>query len=160
MTLAPGLYKWSSNVTIPTSVTLSGGADDVWVFQIGGNLNIASAGSVASGIKVLLAGGAKASNVFWQVGGVTGATLGTYSTFNGTILSAKQIIMQTGAVLNGRPWHRLKSRSMPTPLRPLAHHLQSRRKRPSSLRHQHSRLILLRKNPPPPALMSTRAWRR
>src|SRR5680860_1252973 len=102
MTLAPGLYKWSNNVTIPTNVTLLGGANDVWVFQIAGDLNIASAGSVPSGIKVLLSGGALASNVFWQVGGPIGATLGTYSTFNGTILSAKQIIILTGAVLNGR----------------------------------------------------------
>ena len=103
-TLAPGLYKWSTDVIIPTDVTLSGGANDVWIFQIAGDLNIASKGDVASGIKVLLSGGAQASNVFWQVGGPTGATLGTYSTFNGTILSAKQIIIQTGAVLNGRAW--------------------------------------------------------
>jgi len=96
MTLAPGLYKWSTDVTIPTSVTLSGGANDVWIFQIAGNLSIASAQSV------ILTGGAQASHVFWQVGGVTGATLGTTSTFNGTILSAKQVIIQTGATLNGR----------------------------------------------------------
>ncbi|MDA3835952.1 MAG: ice-binding family protein, partial [Spirochaetales bacterium] len=102
MTLPPGLYKWSTDVNINTNVTLSGGASDVWIFQIAGDLDIASAGSVATGIKVLLIGGAQASNVFWQVGGVTGATLGTYSTFNGTILSAKQIILETGMVLNGR----------------------------------------------------------
>lgn len=102
MTLAPGLYKWSTDVTIPTNVTLSGNSNDVWIFQIAGNLNIASAGSVPAGIKVILSGGAQAANVFWQVGGVTGATLGTYSTFNGTILTAKQVIVQTGAVLNGR----------------------------------------------------------
>lgn len=101
-TFAPGLYKWSTDVIIPTDVTLSGGANDVWIFQIAGNLSIASGGSVPAGIKVLLTGGAKASNVFWQVGGGTGATLGTHSTFNGNILSAKQIIIQTGAVLNGR----------------------------------------------------------
>jgi hypothetical protein len=77
---APGLYKWSTNVTIPTDVTLSGGA-----------------------MKVKLIGGALAKNVFWQVTGSNfGATLGTYSTFNGTILSAKQVILQTGATLNGR----------------------------------------------------------
>jgi len=102
MTLAPGLYKWSTDVSIPTNLTLSGGPNDVWIFQIAGNLSIASGGSVPAGIKVVLAGGAQASNVFWQVGGVTGATLGTYSTFNGNILSAKQVIIQTGAVLNGR----------------------------------------------------------
>ena len=104
MTLEPGLYKWSTGVSIATDVTLSGGANDVWIFQIAGNLSIASGISVPAGIKVLLAGGAKASNVFWQVGGGTGATLGTYSTFNGTILSLKQIILTTGAVLNGRAW--------------------------------------------------------
>lgn len=102
MTFAPGLYKWGTDVSMPTSVTLSGGANDVWIFQIAGNLNVASGGSVPAGIKVILAGGAQSSNIFWQVGGVTGATLGTYSTFNGNILSAKQVIMQTGAVLNGR----------------------------------------------------------
>jgi hypothetical protein len=104
LTFAPGLYKWSTNVSIATNITLSGGANDVWIFQIAGDLSIASKGDVASGIKVVLAGEAQASNVFWQVGGATGATLGTYSTFNGTILSAKQIIIQTGAVLNGRAW--------------------------------------------------------
>jgi hypothetical protein len=96
MTLAPGLYKWSTDVIIPTDVTLSGGANDVWIFQIAGNLTMSSA------THVILSGGAQASNVFWQVGGVTGATLGTYSTFNGNILSAKQVIIDTGAALNGR----------------------------------------------------------
>jgi hypothetical protein len=102
MTLAPGLYKWSNSLLINSNVTLSGGANDVWIFQIAGNLNIASAGDLATGIKVILSGGAQASNVFWQVGGGTGATLGTYSTFNGNILSATQVVMQTGAVLHGR----------------------------------------------------------
>lgn len=102
MTIAPGLHKWSTDVVINTNVILSGGANDVWIFQIAGDLNIASGGSVPAGIKVVLQGGAKASNVFWQVGGGAGATLGTYSTFNGTILSAKQVVIQTGAVLHGR----------------------------------------------------------
>jgi len=96
MTLAPGLYKWGTSVTIPTDVTLSGGANDVWIFQISGDLSIASAKEVK------LIGGALAKNVFWQVGGPTGATLGTYSTFRGTILSSKQVILQSGAVLYGR----------------------------------------------------------
>ena len=98
----PGLYKWSTDVSIPNSITLSGGANDVWIFQIAGNLNVASSGSVPTGVKVILFGGAQAANVFWQVGGVTGATLGTYSTFNGNILTAKQIIIQTGVNFSGR----------------------------------------------------------
>ena len=100
LTLAPGVWKWSSSVVINSDVTLSGGPNDVWILQIAGNLNIASGGDIASGIKVKLVGGARAANVFWQVAGVT--TLGTYSTFNGTILDEANIALQTGAVLNGR----------------------------------------------------------
>lgn len=96
LTITPGLYKWGTDVIISTDVTLSGGASDVWIFQIDGDLSIASAK------KVLLSGGAQAANIFWQVGGPTGATLNTTSVFNGTILSSKQIIMRTGATLNGR----------------------------------------------------------
>src|SRR5450830_1366158 len=105
MTFDPGVYKWSTNVTIPTDIALDAHdvANAVWIFQIAGDLNIASKGSIGEGIKVNLVGGAQASNVFWQVQGSNfGATLGTYSTFSGNILSAKQIIMETGAKLNGR----------------------------------------------------------
>lgn len=104
LVIDPGLYKWSTAVTISTDVTLHarGDANAVWIFQIAGDLDIAAGGSVPAGIKVNLAGGAKASNIFWQVGGPTGATLGTFSTFNGNILSAKQVRARTGAVVNGR----------------------------------------------------------
>jgi hypothetical protein len=94
LTLAPGVYKWGSNVTIPTNLTLSGGDSAVWIFQISGALSISSA------MQVILAGGAQAKNVFWQVAGT--ATLGTNSTFNGTILDKTNIALRTGAVLNGR----------------------------------------------------------
>jgi hypothetical protein len=94
LTLAPGVYKWSTNVTIPTNLTLSGGANDVWIFQISGNLSIGSAK------QIILAGGAQAKNIFWQVAGAT--TLGTTSRFNGTILCKTNIALRTGAVLNGR----------------------------------------------------------
>jgi hypothetical protein len=94
LTLAPKVYKWGTGVTIPTNVTLSGTKNDVWIFQISGTLSISSAK------QVILAGGAQAKNVFWQVAGAT--TLGTNSTFNGNILDKKNIALQTGAVLNGR----------------------------------------------------------
>jgi hypothetical protein len=94
LTLAPGVYKWGTGVTIPTNVTLSGGNNDVWIFQIAGTLSISSAK------QVILEGGAQAKNVFWQVAGAT--TLGTNSTFNGNILDKKNIALRTGAVLNGR----------------------------------------------------------
>jgi hypothetical protein len=94
MTLVPGLYKWGTNVKIPANVTLSGGPDDVWIFQIAGNLN------VSNGVAVQLAGGAQAKNVFWQIAGL--ATFGTTSHVEGIILSKTMIAMQTGASINGR----------------------------------------------------------
>lgn len=94
MTLAPGLYKWSTGVTIPSDLTLSGGANDVWVFQIAQNLSISSDKSV------VLSGGAQAKNIFWQVAGQT--TLGTGSDFKGNILDQTSIVVQTGATLDGR----------------------------------------------------------
>ncbi|OGH88583.1 MAG: hypothetical protein A3J93_00580 [Candidatus Magasanikbacteria bacterium RIFOXYC2_FULL_42_28] len=94
MTLAPGLYKWGTGLAIPTDVTLSGSANDIWIFQVGQNLNLSPAK------QIILAGGAKASNIFWVVAGQT--TIGTTAVFNGTILGQTAIVLNTGAVLNGR----------------------------------------------------------
>jgi Ice-binding-like len=94
MTLTPGLYKWSTTVTIPTNVTLSGGPNDVWIFQIAQNLN------VANGARVILSGGAQSKNVFWIVSGQ--ATIGTTANFQGVILSQTAIVVNTGAQVNGR----------------------------------------------------------
>jgi len=94
LTLTPGLYKWSSSVKIPTDVTLSGGANDVWIFQIAQNLSISSA------TKIILSGGAQANNIFWVVAGQT--TIGTTAIFNGNILDQTAIVLNTNAVLNGR----------------------------------------------------------
>jgi hypothetical protein len=96
--LAPGYYTWNTAVHITGNITITGGGgtDDVWVFDMTGNLDVDSA------VVVALVGGAQAKNVFWRVGGLTGATLGTTSQFKGIILSAKQIIMQTGSSLIGR----------------------------------------------------------
>lgn len=93
-TLAPGVYKWGTGLTIPTNVTLSGSANDVWIFQIAQNLNISSA------VKIMLSGGAQAANVFWVVAGQT--TIGTTAVFNGNILDQTAIVLNTGATLNGR----------------------------------------------------------
>ena len=95
LTLVPGLYKWGTGVSIDnTGVTLAGGANDVWIFQIAQDL------TVANGAIVTLSGNAQAKNVFWQVAGQ--ATLGTTANFKGTILSQTLISLNTNAVLNGR----------------------------------------------------------
>lgn len=93
-TLTPGLYKWTSAVIIPTDVTISGGPNDVFIFQIAGTLTMSSA------VKFILAGGVQARNIFWQTAGAV--TLGTTSHFEGNILGQTGINMQTGATLNGR----------------------------------------------------------
>jgi hypothetical protein len=94
LTLVPGLYKWTSSVTLPADVTLSGGANDVWIFQTTGDLVMSSAK------RVVLSGGAQAKNVFWQVAGQ--ATLGTGAHFEGIILCKTDVTLQTGATMNGR----------------------------------------------------------
>ena len=96
MRLGPGLYKWSSPVLIPTSLTLDaqGDSNAVWIFQIAQGLG------VGNGAIVTLAGGAQAKNIFWQVAGQT--VLGTTAQFKGIVLCATAIVMNTGATLDGR----------------------------------------------------------
>lgn len=94
LTLVPGLYKWGTGVLVSTNITLAGGANDVWIFQVAQDLTVSNA------VIINLTGGAVAKNVFWQVAGQ--ATLGTTSDFKGIILSQTQIVLQTGAVIQGR----------------------------------------------------------
>ncbi len=93
-TLTRGLYKWTNTVTSSSDLTLTGGADDIWIFQIEGDLSISSA------VNITLAGGAQAKNIFWQVAGEV--IIGTTSHFEGIILSKTGITLQTGASINGR----------------------------------------------------------
>jgi hypothetical protein len=96
LTLAPGLYKSTSTLGITGTLTLDGqgNANAVWIFQIASSL------TTLSGSNVKLTNSASAHNIFWQVG--SSATLGTTSTFNGSILSLASITLATGATLNGR----------------------------------------------------------
>ena len=96
LTLPPGLYKFGAGQTafINTDVTLSGGPDDVWIFQCAADLE------VAVSAHVILTGGAQPNNVFWQVG--TSATLGTSSVFMGTIMADQAITMGTSSTIVGR----------------------------------------------------------
>lgn len=94
MTLEPGLYNWGTNLLIATDITLSGSENDVWIFQIAQDL------TVSNGVAITLAGGALPKNIYWQVAGQV--TLGTTADFKGIILSKTKIVLQTGAILNGR----------------------------------------------------------
>jgi type VI secretion system secreted protein VgrG len=95
-TLKPGVYNSASAVALSGVLTLDAAGDPnaVWVFQAGSTL------ITASGSRVVMLNGAQSCHVYWQVG--SSATLGTNSTFTGTILALTSISLQTGATLDGR----------------------------------------------------------
>lgn len=92
-TLVPGLYKWTNTVLAPTNFIVSGGANDVWIFQIAGDLIL------SSDVKVILGGEAQAKNIFWQVAGEAVFEAGSH--FEGIVLSQTAVHLRTGAVMNG-----------------------------------------------------------
>jgi hypothetical protein len=93
-TLTPGVYKFGNSVLINTELTLKGNATDVWIFQISGNL------TMASDIQITLTGGADAKNIIWQVADTV--AIGSGSHFEGTVLAMTNISMGTNSSLNGR----------------------------------------------------------
>jgi hypothetical protein len=93
-TLVPGLYKWGTSVKISKDVTLAGGPTDVWIFQIAGGIDQASA------TRVNLTGGALAKNVFWQA--ADAVSIGTTAHFEGVVLAKTMVAVKTGASVNGR----------------------------------------------------------
>jgi hypothetical protein len=100
LTLPPGVYKTTSaqpSLGITGNLTLDGKGDPnaVWIFQIVSTLTTAATNS-----QVNLINSASSHNVFWQVG--SSATLGTTTTFAGTIMAQASITLTTGATLNGR----------------------------------------------------------
>jgi hypothetical protein len=94
MTLEPGTYKWSTGVSILSDVTLHGGPNDVFIFQIAGGITQANA------TRVTLTGGARPQNIFWQVADVV--AIGTTGHMEGIILAQTAITVATGASVNGR----------------------------------------------------------
>ncbi|HEV8361550.1 MAG TPA: ice-binding family protein, partial [Candidatus Thermoplasmatota archaeon] len=97
LTLSPGLYHSTSSLEISSgdlNLDAEGNPAAVFLFQA------ASSFTMTSDRHVLLLNGAKASNVFWQVG--SAATVGTNATLVGTVLAAQSITLNTGSILDGR----------------------------------------------------------
>jgi hypothetical protein len=94
MTFPPGLYRWTTNVTIDEDITLNGGPNDVWIFQIVGSLMVDSA------VHVRLEGGAVASNVYWAIGG--DLNLGADAHLEGIVLGKGTVSLGMGSSVNGR----------------------------------------------------------
>src|SRR6185503_12008209 len=85
-TLTPGLYKSTSSLEISSgdlTLDAQGDPNAVFIFQMASTL------TTTFGRQVILSGGAKAANIFWQVG--SSATLGTTSVFKGNILAMASI---------------------------------------------------------------------
>jgi type VI secretion system secreted protein VgrG len=95
-TLTAGVYRFTaaSTANLVGNLTLSGSADDVWIFQATSTLVTAANSSVS------FSGGAQACNVFWQVG--SAATLGASSQFAGTILAHDDISLGNQVTVDGR----------------------------------------------------------
>ncbi|PYP82922.1 MAG: hypothetical protein DMG65_25360 [Candidatus Angelobacter sp. Gp1-AA117] len=100
LTLPAGVYRTTSaqpSLGITGNLTLDGGGNPnaVWIFQI-----VSTVTTAAGNSQIILINGANSQNVFWQVG--SSATLGTNTTFAGTIMAQASITLTTGATLNGR----------------------------------------------------------
>jgi hypothetical protein len=93
-TLYSGVYKYGTDLLIATDVTLYGSETDVFIFQVSGKLTL------ANGVNIILAGGALASNIVWQVADTV--AIGTGSHFVGTVLAQTDITVATNATVNGR----------------------------------------------------------
>ena len=90
ITLPPGVYGFDAAATLTGQLTLDGPANGIWLIKVGGGLTGTSLANV------LLAGGARAKNVFWWV---VGAATMTDSNFVGTILASENITLTRGTYI-------------------------------------------------------------
>jgi Ice-binding-like len=91
VSLSPGVYCFNSSAQLTGKLTLKG--TGVYVFQIASTLTTASNSSV------VLATGATAGNVFWQIG--SSATLGTGTAFAGNLIALTSDTVTHGVSVAG-----------------------------------------------------------
>ena len=95
-TLTAGVYGSASSMLVDGTLTLNGAGNpaSVFIFKAGSTIVTGSAS------RVVLENGVQACNVYWQVG--SSATLGTNSTFVGTVMALTSITATTDVTVDGR----------------------------------------------------------
>lgn len=93
LNLTPGVYRGGA-LSLTGTITLTGDETAIWIFQAASTLN------TAGNSEIVLSGGAKAANIYWQVG--SSATLGADSIFKGNIMAYASITMYAGVAMEGR----------------------------------------------------------
>ncbi|KAL8277413.1 hypothetical protein RQP46_010135 [Phenoliferia psychrophenolica] len=91
LVFTPGVYTWGSDLNFIASCSCVGNVNDI---QVSGDM------IVASGVQLVLAGGAVPGNIVFVVSGAT--TFSSTSQWNGIVLGQTAIHLDTGASINGR----------------------------------------------------------
>ena len=94
LTLPPGDYAWTTDVAVAADVVLDGGPDEIWVLQLAQDLHL------SAHARIVLAGGALAKHVFWQVSGAV--TLAASAELTGIVLTKTAVTLAAGATVHGR----------------------------------------------------------
>lgn len=89
----PGVYKHDNFVALDSTMTFTGGPNDVWVIKCASTLTVNVGGTM------ILAGGARPENIFWMV--KSSATIKTNAVFKGNVIAYAQVAVQTGADIQG-----------------------------------------------------------
>jgi hypothetical protein len=92
--LGPGVYTFDKDISITSDVQFYGTATDIFIMKTSGSIK------QAASTNVILAGGAKAENIFWSVPQMV--TIGAGSHMEGILLVATNVLFITGSSLNGR----------------------------------------------------------
>jgi hypothetical protein len=102
-TLAPGVYTAAAGSFMIQGGNLTldaqGDANAVWVFQMATSLTVGGPGAAAPA-SIIMANGAKAKNVFWQVGSAATINAAGGGTFYGTVIAQSGAAISTPGNVN------------------------------------------------------------
>jgi hypothetical protein len=93
-TLTPGVYTFTTDISINDDITLDGTSTDVFIIRTTGSLLQATSKNVN------LTGGVDPKNVFWQVAGHV--EVGASAVLNGILLVMTDALFKDASTLNGR----------------------------------------------------------